>query len=170
MKPTSPVKIPYNSTKPGQEWRAKFQMASRVELSDTRHITGRGETLNTVKFPKFHIFDANWALKLAIDDETHRISLKLSHKRRNSDDQWEMTGLVGFRVEINGKPAILMDNLEKPIDCRFSHVKNRLTIENFGVLNGNGKDGRAEVKVQIFMQVSTKFMFFFEGILKIKKI
>lgn len=122
-----------------------------VEVNDTRVIIGKGLSLDSIKFPDFHMFDTNWKMKLhaewSEELETEVVSIKLRHRRRNVDDIWSMDATVKIHFEQDWLKG------EVQVDSQFSNQGQEIEILNCGTVVGKLNSSEIHLCVHIFMQV-----------------
>ncbi|CAA15976.2 BTB domain-containing protein [Caenorhabditis elegans] len=123
-----------------------------VEVNDTRVIIGKGLSLDSIKFPDFHMFDTNWKMKLHAEwsEElgTDVVSIKLRHRRRNVDDIWSMDATVKIHFEQDWLKG------EVQVDSQFSNQGQEIEIPNCGTVVGKLNSSEIHLCVHIFMQIN----------------
>ncbi|CCD65549.2 BTB domain-containing protein [Caenorhabditis elegans] len=126
--------------------------APGTEVNDTRVIIGKGLSLDSIKFPDFHMFDTNWKMKLhaewSEELETEVVSIKLRHRRRNVDDIWSMDATVKIHFEQDWLKG------EVQVDSQFSNQGQEIEILNCGTVVGKLNSSEIHLCVHIFMQIN----------------
>ncbi|EGT36258.1 hypothetical protein CAEBREN_24977 [Caenorhabditis brenneri] len=124
---------------------------TRVELHDERDVVGSGPSIASIKFPEFHMFDTNWKLKLEAEWcqelNTHSISLKLRHRRRSTEDIWNLEAVIQIKVDEEWLKG------ETVIETQFSNRKREVKISNVGFTTDKWAESEITCHVNIVMQV-----------------
>ncbi|CAL2040372.1 unnamed protein product [Caenorhabditis brenneri] len=124
-----------------------------VELHDERDVVGSGSSIASIKFPEFHMFDTNWKLKLEAEWcqelNTHSISLKLRHRRRSTEDIWNLEAVIQIKIDEEWLKG------ETVIETQFSNRKREIKISNVGFTTDKWTESEITCHANIVMQIKS---------------